>query len=298
MEKTENGMNYQEKKDSLNQYLDTFTKDQQERKNLQKLWLLSGFPEIKIRKGVIPRYNYKNNIIELPPAKDSEEAKVNLFEELSHSKQTRSLQSPFMPSYKEGSIINKEGRLGSTLAPVLIAAISKKPSLLKTLKLLGISKAAHKGADIAFNRQKNRENILDDVIIKDLKERHQTGAIKPHDIPGTYEYMAHNKLHGQPDDAIYGTPYKTQRTTGKFKDMQSEGISGMIKNQYEILSNPNANKNMITKAIANIKFLLKDSSDQIKITRALKKRLDKQYDTKTVMEKIKEFKRIWKESNQ
>ena len=39
MEKTENGMNYQEKKDSLNQYLDTFTKDQQERKNLQKLWL-------------------------------------------------------------------------------------------------------------------------------------------------------------------------------------------------------------------------------------------------------------------
>ena len=48
----------------------------------------------------------------------------------------------------------------------------------------------------------------------------------------------------------------------------------------------------------NIKFLLKDSSNQMKITKQIKKRLDKEYPKKTAIEKLKEFKKELKASNQ
>jgi len=305
-------MTYKERKESFNKYLNYITKNPQERKNLLKVWLSSGFPEVKIDESLErndPSYNIETNTVIMPKPRNAEQAKVNLFEELAHSKQTRSLQSPFMPSFNQSPVSGKEANLATTVLPMAFGALGKT-SLLSRLKAMAALKGGQKIADVLIGKPGVREKLIDKIYQRDYKESLKYGKFKSgekvgvHDIPGTYEYMTHSDINpiGILDNKIYSNPTTgehshSQRYSASLKDLDNKGISGMIYDQYKILSNPNANKNLITKAIANIKFLLKDSSNQMKITKLIKERLNKEYPKKTAIEKLKEFKKVLKESN-
>ena len=306
-------MTYKDRKESFDKYLDNITKNPQERKNLLKVWLSSGFPEVKIDNSLDrddPSYNIDTHTVIMPKPTSAEQAKVNLFEELAHSKQTRSLQSPFMPSFNQSPISGKEANLATTVLLLALGAIGKT-SLLGRLKAMTALKGGQKIADVLIGKPGVRENLINKIFERDYQESSKYGKFKSgekvgvHDIPGTYEYMTHSDINpiGILDNKIYSQPTTgeyshSQKYSATLKDLDNKGISGMIYNQYKILANPNANKNLITKAIANIKFLLKDSSNQMKITKQIKKRLDKEYPKKTAIEKLKEFKKVLKASNQ